>query len=91
MEKDTYETTDEYQARVNRKSYDAKINELIKSAEKEYINNFNSVNEVKLRALDPEAEYNRITDSDELKEEIKIHIQNSTTLGRLMMLRVTAF
>lgn len=51
----------------------------------EYINNFNSVNEVKLRALDPEAEYNRITDSDELKEEIKIHIQNSTTLGRLMI------
>ena len=40
MEKDTYETTDEYQARVNKKSYDAKINELIKSAEKEYIKSY---------------------------------------------------
>ena len=47
-----------------------------------YIQN---VNEVELRALDPEAEFNRIEDADELKEEIKIHIQNSQTLGRLMI------
>lgn len=40
MEKDTYETTDEYQARVNRKAYDAKINELIKTAENEYIKTY---------------------------------------------------
>ena len=44
-----------------------------------------SVNEVELRALDPEAEFNRIEDCDELKEEIKIHIQNPHSLGRLMI------
>lgn len=44
-----------------------------------------TVNEVQLRALDPEAEWNRIEDSDELRDEILMHVRNSKTLGRLMI------
>lgn len=63
--------------------------QLVKEAEEAELANIvessNTVNEVQLRALDPEAEFNRITDADELKEEIKIHILNTNTLGRLMI------
>lgn len=73
----------------NSLKYWVEINEAEQNPEvatilEEYINNFNSVNEVQLRALDPQAEYSRITDSDELKEEIKIHLTNKH-LGRLMI------
>lgn len=67
-----------YWMEINESEQDPEIANVVES----YIN---TVNEVQLRSLDPEAEYNRIEDSDELKEEIKIHIQNSDTLGRLMI------
>lgn len=63
---------------------EAEQNPEIANVLEEYINNFNLINEVQLRALDPQAEYSRITDSDELKEEIKIHLTNKQ-LGRLMI------
>jgi hypothetical protein len=63
---------------------EAEQNPEIANVLENYINNFNSINEVQLRALDPQAEYSRITDSDELKDEIKIHLTNKN-LGRLMI------
>lgn len=63
---------------LNESADDQEIANVVES----YIQN---VNEVQLRALDPEAEWNRIEDSDELREEILMHVRHSKELGRLMI------
>ena len=63
---------------INEQEQDPEIANIVES----YLE---TVNEVQLRALDPEAEWNRIEDSDELRDEILMHVRNSKTLGRLMI------
>lgn len=53
---------------------------------REFIKTYSSpINEVKLKAEDPEAKYNRIVDNDQLTAEIKRHINNKHNLATLLI------